>query len=376
MRLSRLFLAVLVPLAACDPLTAVGADPDAPANVTYQLMPSGDPNAPAGVILSWDAPSGGRANSFNVYGRQTAGTSWQLRATTTSPTFHDAGVPEAQYYVATRDASGQEIGQSAVVTIDLVTSRLPAPQGLSSISLNGAIQLAWIGNAVSASPSTFDRYLVYSTDYDASRGVCTANWVSEGSSVSDGFFVGNLTNGEPRCYAVSAVTHDGHESEWSSSRLDTPRFDARNAFVYATAVRADSSSFLFFEDSTKKVGVVSPGARTDADLTIVQRSDGTLWLTPVRSAVTIALYSTKPVGDLTSIDRAPTTGFGGTAIQALAGFGYVVRITKTDGVHYAGIRVAYVTKDYVVFDWSYQSGPGNPELNRISGGSALGSPEE
>ncbi|MGH7620628.1 MAG: hypothetical protein ACREPM_25730 [Gemmatimonadaceae bacterium] len=35
-----------IPLAACDELTGLGADPDAPANVTYELLPSGDPNSP------------------------------------------------------------------------------------------------------------------------------------------------------------------------------------------------------------------------------------------------------------------------------------------------------------------------------------------
>ena len=173
MRLSRLILAGLVPLAACDELTGVTSDPDAPANVSYELLPSGDPNAPSGVILYWDVPTSGRANAFNVYGRQSPGTGWQLRATTTSPTFHDAGVPEAQYYVATRDANGEEIAQSSVVSIDLVSARLPAPQGLTSISLNAAIQLTWSSNAVDASPTTFDHYLVYSTTYDASRSVCT-----------------------------------------------------------------------------------------------------------------------------------------------------------------------------------------------------------
>lgn len=365
MRLSRWILAVLVPLAACDELTGLGTDPDAPANVTYELLPSGDPNAPAGVLLTWDVPRSGRANSFNVYGRQGPGAAWVLRATTTSPTFHDAGVPEGQYYVATRDANGDEIAQSNTVTIDLTANRLPAPQNLASISLNGAIQLVWAGNAVSASPSLFDHYLVYSTDYDTSRGVCTANWVREGSTASDGFFAGNLTNGVSRCFAVSAVSTDGHESDWSASRLDTPRFDARNALVYATTAHADSSSFLFFEDATKKLGVVSPGARADADVTVNQHADGTLWFAPARSAVTIMLYSTKPITDLTSIDRAPTSGFGSGTLQALPGFGYVIRVVKTDGVHYAGVRVAYVGKDDVVFDWSYQSGPGNVELNRI-----------
>ena len=38
---------------------------------------------------------------------------------------------------------------------------------------------------------TFDHYRVYSTSYDGSRGVCTAHWVLEGSTASDGFLVGN-----------------------------------------------------------------------------------------------------------------------------------------------------------------------------------------
>src|SRR5262249_47450897 len=146
--------------------------------------------------------------SFNVYARESTGNQWQLRATTTSPTFHDAGIPEAAYYVATRDANGNEIANSNIVTIDL-QARLPAPQGLGSISLNGAVQLFWSPNAVTTS---FDHYLVYSSTYDGTRAVCNNDWVLEGSTVSDGFLVGNLTNGVSQCYVVSAVTTDGHES--------------------------------------------------------------------------------------------------------------------------------------------------------------------
>ena len=80
---------------------------------------SGDPGRPLGVLLTWDIPQSGRANSFNVYGRESTGGGWQLRATTTSPTFHDAGIPERQYYVATRDANGNEIANSNTVTVDL-----------------------------------------------------------------------------------------------------------------------------------------------------------------------------------------------------------------------------------------------------------------
>lgn len=356
-------LAVLLPLAACEDLTSPNSDPDAPTNLTYQLIPSGVPDAPAGVLLSWDVPRSGRASSFNVYSRGSTSGGWNLRATTTSPTFHDAGTPDAQYYVATRDANDNEIGRSGIVTIDL-QARLPAPLGLASISLNGAVQLTWSSNAVDASHGTFDHYRVYSTAYDGTRGVCTANWVVEGTTVSDAFLAGNLVNGVSRCFAVSAVTRDGHESDWSDARLDTPRYDARNAFVYATAARADSSGFLFIDETDRRLGVVAASARTDLDLTVERHSDGSLWFAPGRSGVTMTLYSAKPVADLTSIDRAPPTGFANVTTEALAGYAYVFRVQKADGVHFAAIRVDFVTKDYVVFDWAYQSAPGNAELSR------------
>lgn len=363
MKLHRWILGILLSalyLTGCDALNGLGIDSDAPRNLTYQLIPSGDPNAPLGVLLSWDLPTSGRANSFNVYGR-TGGGGWVLRATTTSPTFHDVGTPENQYYVATRDETGNELANSQTLTIDL-QARLPAPQGLASISLNGAIQLYWSPNSVTANRATFDHYRVYSTSYDASRGVCTANWVLEGSTVSDGFLVGNLVNGASECFTVSAVTHDGHESIWSDARLDTPRFDARNAFVYARLTKSDSAGFLFFDDVSKKTGVVASTLRTDLDFTIEKHADGSLWFSPARTGSTMMLYSTSPVADLTSIDRAPASGFGAVTIEAVPGYAYAFRVQKADGVHFAAARVAFVTADYVVFDWSYQSAVGNGEL--------------
>ena len=366
MRLSRLLsIPLVVSLAACgDFITGLTTDPDAPARVTYELIPSGDPSAPLGVLLTWELPRSGRANAFNVYGRPSSSVNWSLRATTTSSSFHDVGTPEAQYYVATRDVQGNEIAESDVVTIDLRSPRLPAPLGLTSISLNGGIHLAWQSNAVEANRNAFDHYVVYSAPYDGSRGVCTSDWEKEGSTVADAFLAANLTNGISRCFAVSAVTHTGHESAWSDSRLDTPRHDARNAFVYGSAARRDSAGFLFFEESTRKTGVVASATRTDLDFTIERQADGSLWFAPARAGVTMTLYSTRPVGDLTSIDRAPSSGFANIRVEAVPGYAYVFRVTKNDGVHFAAVRVAFLTADYVVFDWSYQSGPGNAELSR------------
>ena len=104
------------------------------------------------------------------------------------------------------------------------------------------------------------------------------------------------------------------------------------------------------------------------DFRIERRSDGSLWLTPVRSDVRIALYSTSPVTDLTSIDVAPVrSAFGTGAIEAVPGYAYVFETRLTDGLHYAALRVSHVAASYVIFDWAYQSDPGNPELRRVRG---------
>src|SRR5438046_7299619 len=100
-----LIFALLVPLAACDLTDATGVDPNAPSNLSYQLIPSGDPNAPLGIILSWQPPMSGRAVAYDVYGRASTGSDWNLRATTTSPSFHDV-FPELQYYVVANDEQG------------------------------------------------------------------------------------------------------------------------------------------------------------------------------------------------------------------------------------------------------------------------------
>jgi hypothetical protein len=357
-------LALVLPLAACeiDPL-GIGS-PDEPTNLTYQLMPSGDPDVPLGVVLTWEPPSNGEALTYEVYGRSATSGDWSRRATTTSPSFHDAGIPQLQYYVAAHDEEGREMGRSDIVTID-ERNRLPAPQSLTSVSLNRAIHLTWSDNAVDADPEMFDHYRVYSSSYTAGSGVCTDDWSLEGTTVSDGFLSANLPNGAARCFAVSAVSKDGHESAWSSPRLDTPRYDARNVLVHASSAQPQTSGFLFYDEIAHAYGVVGSDLRVDNDLVVERHVDGSLWFRPARTGVQMALYSTSSVTDLTSIDRAPASGFADVTIEAVPGYAYVIRTQKSDGVHFGGLRVAFVGADYVVFDWSYQSAAGNPELSRI-----------
>src|SRR5262245_27285047 len=109
MRYSRLLvlaLPVLALFARSGSNTRRPFDPAAPTDLTYQLIPSGNPNAPLGVLLTWTPPSSGVAIAFHVFGRSSSGSEWQRRATTTSNTFHDNGIPQLQYYVTANDAEG------------------------------------------------------------------------------------------------------------------------------------------------------------------------------------------------------------------------------------------------------------------------------
>ena len=365
MRLDRsllLGLALAVPMSACELVDPLGTDPNSPTSLSYQLIPSGDPNVPLGVILSWQPPASGRAVAFDVYGRISTNSDWTLRATTTSPSFHDVS-PELQYYVVANDDQGNMLGQSSTITIDM-QSELPAPTGLHSISLNAAIQLAWASNAIDANRNVFAYYRVYSAAFDAAHSACSS-WELEGSTVSEAFLVSSLQNGITRCYAVSAVSRDGHESSWSAADHDTPRYDARNVLVYARDIHADSAGFLFYDETAHQYGVVAAATRSDADFTIERHVDGSLWLSPARSDVLMATYGTAPVPDLTSIDRASASTLSNVTIEAKPGYGYVFSTRKSDGVHYGALRVAYVAQNYVVFDWSYQSAMGNVELTRV-----------
>jgi hypothetical protein len=359
-RSTILAFALIAPLAACDLADITGIDPDAPTGLTYQLLPSGDPNVPLGVILSWGAPRNGLAVTYDVYGRSLQG-DWQLRATTTSTSFHDV-FPEYQYYVVANDENGNALGQTPSITVDL-HSELPAPTGLTSISLNGAIQLNWSSNALDANPNLFDHYRVYSAAFDNSRSTCSA-WNLEGSTVSDAFLVANLPNGVTRCYAVSAVSHDGHESVWSTTIQDTPRYDAHNVLVYARDTRPDSGGFAFYDESSRQYGLVASATRPGIDFTVERHADGTLWLDPASTNVTMAIYGSSPTADLTSIDKAQLSQLASVTIEAVPGYGYVFGTRKSDGIHYGAVRVAFVAQDYIVFDWSYQSAVGNIELSR------------
>jgi len=367
MRLSPrhlLVVAGLVAVACQDNTVSIGTL-SPPQNLAYELDPSGDPGRPAGIRLAWDDVQNSDLASYRIYSRGSSSGSFLLRGETTSNTFHDNGIPHLQYYVTAVDLGGGESDPSNTITVD-ERLQLPAPDTIGSISLNQAIQLGWADNA--AQSARFKWYRVYSASYNLDTGFCGTDWVLEGTTVSNEFLATLLANGTPRCFGASAISTEGYESLWAV-RQDTPRPDARNVLVYAFQTDADSSGFRFWSDlnsdgigQSSELGLIQNGSRTDIDFVIHRHADSTLWVVPVFTGTSLRLYSTSPIADLTTIDFAPASGYSGDSLLARPGFGYVFEIVDGTVLHYGALRMTHVGRQYVIFDWSVQTDPGNPEL--------------
>jgi len=369
--LSGLALSAAV-VAGCYNDTFVSSHvPAAPANLTYQLEPSGDPTTPSGILLRWDAVDDASLEGYRVYSRPTSASSYGLRATTTSTTFHDNGYPALDYFVTAVSTDGGESAGSNAIEVDERLA-LQRPTWLTSISLNGAIRLDWSDTAYVLAPSAFEHYRVYSTGYDLDSSLCGTQWVLEGTTVSSAFLVSNLVNGVPRCYAVSAISVEGYESLWSPLRDDTPRPDAYNILLKALDADPTTAGFRFWLDANGnhlvgpgELGVVMNGTNPAADFQVV-RSAGQFFLQPIRAGTTVQTYGAVPVDGLTSIDYAPVSGYAATAVQAKPGWGYVFQMSGGDSFYrYGALRVSAVGPDYVIVDWAFQTDPGNPELVRV-----------
>ena len=369
-----LSLLVLAAVACRSELVAPDGAPSTPANLTYELEPSGDPNRPLGILLIWDDVTDANLANYRVYSRASSSDAFGLRGETTSNTFHDNGVPHLQYLVTAVDLNGVESGSSNAITVD-ERLQLVAPAWLSSISLNGAIHLEWDDSSYASAPTRFKWYRIYSTDYNLDTGLCDTNWLLEGTTVAPEFLASAMTNGVPRCFGISAVSREGYESLWSPLHQDTPRPDARNTLAFAIDANAAQSGFRFWQDAngdgraqTSELGQIVDGHRSDVDFWVYRDpTDSTLWLVPGFTGTSMQLYSTSPIADLTSIDFAPASGYSRNMIQAVPGYGYVFQIIEGSTLHYGALRMTHVGRDYVIFDWSFQTDVGNPELQVRAG---------
>lgn len=369
--------AAVLTLAACDSYTNVVAPPAGilpPDALYYQVEPIGTGTAPSGLLLSWPDDGNPDLAVWHIYSRGSTSEAFGLRASTTSNTFHDNGPPDLQYYVTAEDLAGFESPPSPTITIDERLA-LPAPATLLSVSLDGAIALAWADNAHDAAPARFSDYRIYSAAYNLDTDLCAVDWFLEGTTVAPEFIAGALPNGQPRCFAVTAVTVEGYESLWSPIRADTPRPDARNIVLYARELTLAQSGFRFWKDlngdflvQPNELGLVGPGNAPDIDFVVERNGVGGLRFRPVRAGTGVEFYGNAPVGDLTDIDWAPNQVYRSLPIDARVGWGYVFEMSGGDAfARYGSLRVTHVGQDFLILDWAYQTDPGNPELVRGGG---------
>jgi len=142
--------------------------------------------------------------------------------------------------------------------------------------------------------------------------------------------------------------------------------------VYALQVNGTQAGFRFWDDvngdgrgQVSELGLVESGSATDVDFRITRGTADTMWIEPVFSGTRIGIYG--QVADLTNIDSALATGYTRNAIQAVPTYGYVFEIVEGSTVRYGALRMTHVGRDYVIFDWSFQTDPGNPELQIRAG---------
>ena len=203
--------------------------PGAPVGLVYQLnageLIGGDSIIEPGVLLSWLPPNpDSTVADFAVFGSDsTDSAGFVQRAVTTSITFHDAGLPQVQYFVESQDVNGVSSAPSNIVFID-PSDTVPAPANLTGAAFDSAAELAWSNNSFTgANGSHFDYYRVYSDSVQTGTTTCVAaSTVLEGTTVSSGFVITGLANDVPRCYWVTAVTKSGHESGFASIYEITP----------------------------------------------------------------------------------------------------------------------------------------------------------
>lgn len=356
---------------------AVACDEDA----TLLVVEGDPPSAPReleaayyakGVDLSWRLGAGWDGEAFRVYGKRVQDPDYFLIAEVTSCAagwcqYRDTNVAAEHtyaYYVAAVDpVSGAE---AATARVEVFVPRpVPpaAPRGVAAAALDGAAYVFW--DDAPSEESDFSAYRVYSTTDEADFFL--------GETDSPGFMDLLAENGSTYAYRVTSLDDQGHESGFSEPARATPRPDYAGEVVYAHQDSAAASGFRFRSTDGKAVLSGDDPARHFR----LEADDRALWLVPGRSVEvhsesrwTSALKCGPGAdSDCVSWESAPTTGYSTAPAAVETLHAYMFRVAGADGrTRYGTVRIGATGADQdgrelIVFDWAYQTQPGNPNLD-------------
>lgn len=232
----------------------------------------------------------------------------------------------------------------ASCSVYLLDTTPPAiPTGISTISLDNAVQLDWNAN----SESDFAGYHIWVSDqYDG-------RYSRIGSTRQPQFVDHGAVNGETYYYGITAYDYEGNESEMSRDvAYDTPRPEGYNVSLYDYVNFPSSAGYDF---STYSVGPYDD----DYSDVFFENANGTFYLNVWSDTDIQDMGFTSTLDD---ISVAPVNGWSPSgSSEAIVGHTYVI---WTWDDHYAKVRVKSITSSRVIFDWAYQTAPANPELSR------------
>lgn len=226
-----------------------------------------------------------------------------------------------------------------------------APRGVATVTGDGEVFVEWLANT----ESDVAGYRVYMSPCATGSG-CPYDRV--GSTTSTSFQVSGLANGITAYFAVAAYDRAGNEGDLSYSLLhDTPRPEGFGQAVYNYLDTAAGSGYDF--SAYRALDWDHPA--TDMFYGFDGR-ESRIFVPDFQTDIQDAGYA----ANLDAVDFAPSSGWSPSgSAELIVGHCYVVW-TRDD--HYAKFRVTEIhppapgAPGRVVFDWGYQTDPGNREL--------------
>lgn len=211
------------------------------------------------------------------------------------------------------------------------------PTGLVVVNGDYRADLFWDENT----ERDLDGYNIYSSDeYDGKYYLIATTF-------NNYFTDFDVENGQRYFYAVTAFDRSGNESELSYEyAYAVPRPEGYNEIIYDYRNYPNLSGYYFAEN------LVVP-YNTDSTDFFFENFEGTFYLDVWDDT---DIQDMGPTQDIYDIPLAPDSGWSATK-DAIAIVGHTYVIWTWDN-HFAKIRVNNITPERIVFDWAYQTVPG------------------